>query len=236
MVNIQVIANEQGFLVINKPAGLPSAPILNNDSYNAFSMIAKKYPEVLSVNGRKEIEHGLIHRLDTVTSGLMIIAKNQECYDNFIKLQKENKIIKTYTAICEKKDFENDGFPPLPNNIKKDFENINNEIILQSYFRAYGEGRKQVRPVTEDSGKAALNKLEKKVLYTTKIKIIKIEDKKITVRCEITNGYRHQIRCHLAWLGLPIIGDPLYNNKGLQEEMNFVATEIKLPGTRFELA
>lgn len=242
MTDVTVIAEEKDFLVVNKPAGLPSAPITPNDSNNAFAVIAAKYPETLEVKGRKEIEHGLVHRLDTVTSGLMIIARTQAGYDNLLDLQKQDKITKVYTAVCERNDSNKttlEAFPELPPAIQsalKDGIRKGQQFTLTSYFRAYGEGRKQVRPVTEDSGKAALNKLEKKVLYTTQIRIKEIAGNKITVECEITNGYRHQIRCHLAWLGFPIIADPLYNTKESKEEMSFAATEIKLPGTRFELA
>ena len=73
--------DNEPFLVINKPAGLPSAPLSPDDKKNAFSQSATQFPQLLEVRGRKEIEHGLLHRLDTQTSGLLLIAATQECYD-----------------------------------------------------------------------------------------------------------------------------------------------------------
>ncbi len=210
--------SQKPYLIIDKPAGLPSAPLNEDDKENAFSQAAALYPQILNVQGKKSVEHGLLHRLDTATSGLMIIAATQECYDFLQEKQKQGKIIKTYTAECElqnKDYFEGQTF------------------TIQSYFRAYGPGRKEVRPVTKDSNKAALQKVEKTVLYTTQVQIKHIDKVKNTalVECTITNGYRHQIRCHLAWYGLPIINDLVYNpqakNKKSTEQMHFCATKIQ---------
>ena len=215
---IHETTSQRPYLIIDKPAGLPSAPLTDNDKENAFSQAAELYPELLNVQGKKEIEHGLLHRLDTATSGLMIIATTQECYDFLQEEQKQGRIIKTYTAECElqnKDYFEGQTF------------------TIQSYFRAYGPGRKEVRPVTKDSNKAALQKVEKPVLYTTQVQIKKIDKANniVLVECTITNGYRHQIRCHLAWYGLPIINDVVYNpqakNKKSTEQMHFCATKIQ---------
>ena len=210
--------SQKQYLIIDKPAGLPSAPLNKDDKENAFSQAAALYPQILNVQGKKSVEHGLLHRLDTATSGLMIIAATQECYDFLQEKQKQGKIIKTYTAECE-----------LQN---KDYVE-GQTFTIQSYFRAYGPGRKEVRPVTKDSNKAALQKVEKPVLYTTQVQIKKIDKVKNTalVECTITNGYRHQIRCHLAWYGLPIINDLVYNsqakNKKSTEGMHFCATKIQ---------
>ncbi len=226
---IHELTSQKPYLIINKPAGLPSAPLNEDDKENAFSQAAALYPQILNVQGKKTIEHGLLHRLDTATSGLMIIAATQECYDFLQNEQRQGRIIKTYTAECELCDAtRNDEWPPVV------FELVERaSFTIQSYFRAYGPGRKEVRPVTNDSNKAALQKVEKSVLYTTQVQIKKIDKDKNTalVECTITNGYRHQIRCHLAWYGLPIINDVVYNpqakNKKSTEQMHFCATKIQ---------
>ena len=239
-MNIEIVKEPdtvKPFAIIYKPSGLASAPLTETDTENAFYKAAQLFPQMQQVHGRKAIEHGLIHRLDTATSGLMLIAANQECYDFLLHEQKENRIIKTYSAICDISDTLLEGFPDSPfdiSNLSK-----NNIFEITSYFRAYGEGRKQVRPVTKDSGKIALSKIDKPVLYTTKITIRKIDfNQKIAyVDCEITNGYRHQVRCHLSWCGLPVQNDSLYNplkNKSA-EEMKFCATSIKFEYPRGDL-
>lgn len=212
------------YAIIDKPAGLPSAPLSADDKNNALIQTAELFPEILNVNGKKEIEHGLLHRLDTATSGLIIIAASQECYDYLQKEQEEEKIYKYYRAQCN-------VINHLPE--KKEFE-------IKSYFRPFGPGRKEVRPVTEESGKAALQKLGKKVLYTTCVKILSIDKDKKTaeVECRITKGYRHQVRCHLAWIGLPVVNDKIYNplvKKENAEPMRFCASKLEFEYPRGDL-
>ena len=226
-MNIKVIKapdDTKAFAIIDKPCGLPSAPLTLEDKENAFCQAAALFPNLYDVKGKKEIEHGLIHRLDTATSGLMIIAASQECYDFLQKEQQEGKIIKYYRAQCNVLE---------PAKDKK-------EIEVESYFRPFGPGRKEVRPVTEASGKAALQKLGKKVLYKTFVKILSYDkEKKIAeVECKILNGYRHQVRCHLAWIGLPVVNDKIYNplvKKENAEPMRFCACKLEFEYPRGDL-
>lgn len=234
MTIIKEITREEPYLVINKPSGLPSAPLNENDRNNAFSIAAELFPELLNVTGRKEIEHGLLHRIDTETSGLLIIAATQDSYEKLLQLQKENKIKKYYSALSNV-DYENinklGGFP------SSDFVYCKNikEYNLESYFRFFGEGRKSVRPVTKNSNGAALKKLGKPVLYNTNIKIVENSCDLIRIEACITNGFRHQVRCHLAWMGLPIIGDSLYNSNTDGEQLKFTASKIDINGKVFSL-
>ena len=220
---------DKPFLVIYKPKGLPSAPLSAEDSENALSQAVAMFPEIKTVCGKKPIEYGLLHRLDTATDGLMVIAATQECYNFIMTEQAEGRFIKTYTAECD----------ILPDNAKL-LGGFPADIPVlpevSSYFRPYGEGRKEVRPVTENSGKAALSKLGKKKLYTTKIEIQKLSDTRAIATCEITEGYRHQVRCHLAWAGYPVIGDQLYNSdKKNAENLLFSATKISFEYPRGDL-
>ena len=224
--------SQKPFVIIDKPAGLPSAPLNENDTNNAFYQAAKLFPGLLEVQGKKTVEHGLLHRLDTATAGLMIIAATQECYDFLQEEQKENRIIKTYTAECECGLPRPLRYAPGPRN-----DEMGKNITITSYFRSYGPGRKEVRPVFPQDSETALKKVEKKVLYTTNITIKKINREKNTaqVECTITNGYRHQVRCHLAWCGLPVIGDIIYNLQAKEdalknkstEQMHFCASKIQ---------
>ena len=234
MTIIKEITRDEPYLIINKPSGLPSAPLNENDRNNAFSIAAELFPELLNVTGRKEIEHGLLHRIDTETSGLLIIAATQDSYEKLLQLQKENKIKKYYSALSNV-DYENinklGGFP------SSDFVYCKNikEYNLESYFRFFGEGRKSVRPVTKNSNGAALKKLGKPVLYNTNIKIVENSCDLIRIEACITNGFRHQVRCHLAWMGLPIIGDSLYNSNTDGEQLKFTASKIDINGKVFSL-
>lgn len=214
------------FLIIYKPSKLPSAPLSSDDKNNALSLAAEMYPEILEVKGRKEIEHGLLHRLDTETSGLMIIALTQECFDFLDNEQKCDRIQKFYSAECDiftKEDFEKqEGFPP-----KNNFEiKEGNAFTVSSYFRYFGLKNKEVRPVTNESSKIILKKIGKPKIYSTEISIKKIEGKTCKVECKITNGFRHQVRTHLAWIGLGVKNDKLYNPNTTDDNMKFKASKL----------
>ena len=82
-------SNENPFVIIYKPKNIPSAPLTIDDNNNALSMALHFFPEIKNVVGKKQIEYGLIHRIDTSTDGLLLIATTQQAYDFFINLKKD---------------------------------------------------------------------------------------------------------------------------------------------------
>lgn len=262
-------SEKEPYIVVSKPRGLPSAPLVENED-SVLTKAAILFPEVKSITGRKEVEKGLVHRIDTETEGLVLIASSQTFYDKMISIQNENKFIKKYTALCvniPNISSKLEGFPPFfytndrsstQNNettvsftdkiaindrsLAKyhetnagyyEFISTNNRsLIVESRFRYYGKNNSSVRPVTEESGRAALKKASQKnqTLYKTKISISKYDYKNYICNCEITKGFRHQVRCHLSWVGYPVIGDILYNPECKPEDdFRFSATEISFP-------
>lgn len=228
MNNIQILNNpskEEPFLIISKPSRLPTAPLSAKDTNNALYLAAQQFPQILTVNGKKQIEYGLIHRIDTVTQGLVLIATTQESYNFFIEQQKNNNFTKYYTAICENKKNLLQGFPPFVQNVdlvsKKSFS-------ISSYFRYYGQGRKEVRPIpVENQNKTQQKKVEGSKIYTTNVKIVAINNQNVQVECQITNGFKHQVRSHLAWANLPIQNDPLYNPQTNNLQIQFFASKLE---------
>lgn len=216
---------ESPFLVVFKPAGLPSAPLSEGDE-SILTEAISLFPEIALVHGKKEVEHGLVHRIDTETAGLVLIATTQESYDSLIQSQKEGRFEKWYRAevdrIPECAELLG-GFPPVP----KDFN------AVQSSFRPFGQKGREVRPVTESAGRAALKKAGS-VIYTTEISF----ESENTALCHITAGFRHQVRCHLAWCGFPVKGDKVYNpnekfskdnGRPDSHDMKFTACKISFP-------
>ena len=229
---------DKPFLIIYKPKGLASAPLSADDKDNALTQAMELFPQIKNVKGKKDIEYGLLHRLDTVTDGLMIIAATQECYDFLMEEQALGKITKYYHALCNfnpANTKELSGFPPSSVNLNKIEKG--QIITLESYFRPFGKGKKEVRPVSPQSNKAALDKVGKKKLYQTQVKILSNTDKGVKVECKISQGFRHQVRCHLAWAGLPIQNDPIYNldKKNAEEPIKFSATKIEFEYPRGDL-
>ena len=219
-------SKENPFLIISKPSGLPTAPLSAQDTNNALYLAAQTFQEIFSVNGKKEIEHGLIHRIDTVTEGLILIATTQNAYENFINQQKNNNFIKYYTAVCQNQKNNLQGFPPFLQN--RDFDS-EKTFSISSYFRYFGQGRKEVRPVPiENLNKTQQKKVEGTSIYTTNVKIISQQNDTVKVECNITKGFKHQVRCHLCWANLPIKNDPVYNqNAEKSEQIKFYASKLQ---------
>jgi len=144
----------------------------------------------------------IMHRLDFETHGLVLFAKNKKSYEVFKTLQDNGEFVKEYSAICVKADVtaQLPGFPEYSGGIPQP------PFVIESYFRPFGVGRKLVRPVIEDGKKHKEIAKDKGGFYRTEI--TDINGNIFTAR--IKRGFRHQIRCHLCWIGFPIQNDPLY--------------------------
>jgi len=209
------------YAVVFKPDRTHSAPLAENKNENGLTIL-EWYREKFNSKNVK-----LMHRLDYETHGLVLFAKNEKSYNFFRGLQDRGGFIKEYSAICISTDnsFHLEGFPDNKYVSKTEASMrrsclCENSFVIESYFRPYGPGRKLVRPVIEDGKKHKEIAKDKGGYYKTEI--INIKDNIFTVR--IKRGFRHQIRCHLCWIGCPILNDPLYSppdsapNSGLQPE------------------
>ncbi len=212
MAKIKIIQKpdlEHDFLVVYKPSGLASAPLFEGEE-SALTQAIELFPQIKKVAGKKKIEYGLIHRIDTATSGLLLIALTQDFYDFLQEEQKKGNFIKHYRALVEYEGTET------------------KEFTVISKFRSYGPKGRLVKPVFEDGTTADKKKAGDK-LYST---FIKIDGKKAF--CKITEGYRHQVRAHLSYSGFPIKGDALYNKNykdGQELEFEAFKIEFKNPST-----
>ena len=227
-------SQKEPFLILSKPRGLPSAPLKDGDEC-AYTQAENLFPELRNVVGKKIVEHGLVHRIDTETQGLLLIASSQAFYDYMQDIQNKGLFIKTYKALCDVKikadiELSENGFPSSPD---IDFKGTGFDCIVKSQFRPYGVGRKEVRPVDERAGRAAMKKASPDVYETCICGKFKDEKTECNVTCSITKGYRHQVRCHLAWIGLPIKGDPIYSsifgNNVHSNEFFFTASGLRFP-------
>lgn len=245
MSSVRIIHSCSDFIVVAKSSGVHSAPLQAGDTTSALALVAKKHPEVLNVRGKKSVEGGLVHRIDYDTTGLLLFACNQKFYDHIVACQDAGLFKKNYLAYCNftpKCSELLGGYPPSPDFSEKIISG--EKITVSSGFRPFGPGRREVRPVTDDSGKFSKKKAgDGRHSYTTSMSIFKNEQN-YKVEASITKGYRHQVRCHLAWCSLPIIGDSLYNpsskitqgdcNKG-SSQMEFFAIGFSFPSMDFSL-
>lgn len=208
-----ILAITTSYVVVYKPPGLATAPLVENETDTLVYWCRDRFPEVGIVAGKKAIEGGLLHRLDRETNGIVVFAKTQTAYGLLMKQQVQGLFIKNYRAWCQKCDVHlarpGMGFPPPP---CKMVLPLTNPLEIASPFRPYGPGRRQVRPVAGKTFKEVA--LDQGRPYKTTIHSAQADDEDSSIYLfdvQIERGFRHQIRCHLAWLGFPIVGDPLYN-------------------------
>ena len=192
-----LVAETASCLVVYKPPGMHTAPLRKEEVGTLLAWAASLFPEVLHIRGRKENEGGLLHRLDYETQGLVLIARTEAALAVLAAQQEKNLFIKEYDAVCEtprSAEAENmAGFPQFTG------DSPTEGTCIVSAFRPFGKGRKAVRPIPDG-----------KSLYRTEI-LSRVEDGgRHFFRLRIRKGFRHQIRCHLAWVKYPLLNDSLY--------------------------
>ena len=180
------------FVIADKPHGIPTVPLKNRDMAGTLlALAAAECPDILSVEGRNPWEYGTLHRLDTATSGLVVFARTQKAYSYLTGIQEKDLMEKTYSALATSGDR------------LRGFDRPDSKTFtITSYFRSYGPKSREVRPVQD------IKRADTPVLYTTDV----TDCGDNIMHCTITRGFRHQIRAHLAWAGLPIVGDTVYGD------------------------
>jgi len=221
----QILVSEKDFLVAYKPPRMHSAPLSHSSSDNLLSWCTGKVPEIADLPGRRAGEGGLLHRLDFETHGLLLLAKTQRGMENFIEQQKNGNIIKEYCALASASKTVVPGFPQEKSELvqglfsAKEKDRNFEPVLVKSAFRSYGFGRKAVRPVRVDDvdGLCPEKPSFKDIVFddgnpyiTNIIETYSLSYGVVSFRLRIFRGFRHQLRCHLAWLRSPILNDSLY--------------------------
>jgi 23S rRNA pseudouridine1911/1915/1917 synthase len=189
-IKINIVYEDEDIIIVNKPAGMVVHPGAGNYSNTLVNALIYKYKKKLSsINGN--IRPGIVHRIDKETSGLLIVAKNNQAHSHLGKQFSSHTIKRKYQALSW------GVLRPLSGKI---------ETLI-------GRSRKnrQLMSVTEISGKKAITN------YKT-VKIFEIKDiPKISfIECELETGRTHQIRVHMAYKRCSLLGDQQYGNKKLK--------------------
>lgn len=185
-IKIDIVYENENYLIINKPSGMVVHPAPGHRENTLANALIYHFKNNLSnVNGL--LRMGIVHRIDKDTSGLLLIAKNNETHNYFASLLKNHEIKRTYYAICDGK--------------------IENKIINLDLPIGRDPKNRQ---------RFAVSFLNSKNAYTTvePLKYLMINNQEKTlVKCILKTGRTHQIRVHLAYIKHPIYGDPIYNKK-----------------------
>ena len=200
---IHIIRETEQYLVAYKPAALPSVPLAKdaNPQDTLLHKVAADYPEVLLPFGKQRWEGLTLHRLDTDTSGLVLFARTKEAFAMLQEFQDAGRFIKHYYAATIHKP-PGVGFPEYSGRSIED----GTWHQIKSGFRSYGPSASSVRPLIDSATMT-------KRLYFTAVRQIGTNVSGHSVfECSLAQGFRHQIRCHLAWAGFPLIGDAVYSS------------------------
>jgi 23S rRNA pseudouridine1911/1915/1917 synthase len=176
-----LLHTDEDLVILDKPADIPSHALRYSEINTTANFLVAHFPE-LALVGKSPLEAGLVHRLDTTTSGLLTAARNPQAYAFLRRQFTQQKVYKEYLALVEGR-ITQAGDITLP--------------LLSS-----GQHKSKVLPVSTGQGKAAIT-------YYTPLETF---SGFTLLRVTINTGVRHQIRGHLAAVGHPVAGDFLYGN------------------------
>jgi 23S rRNA pseudouridine1911/1915/1917 synthase len=196
-MDIKIIYEDNDVLVVDKPAGIVVFPegqtLLRQQASDGqakkntlIDALIKKYPDLKSAGDQPR--YGIVHRLDKDTSGVLLVAKNNESLIFLQKQFKNREVEKKYVCLVE-------------GTIKEEKGKI--ETLIG---RAHGDKRKQKAYPLSETGKDRREAI-------TEYKVLERFKDYTLLEVEIKTGRRHQIRCHFSYLQHPIAGDKLYGFK-----------------------
>ena len=184
---LDIIYEDDDLIVLNKPAGIvmhPGAGNIDNTIVNALL----NYNKNSLSNIGDELRPGIVHRIDKNTSGLVVIAKNNQAHEHISNQFSEHSISRVYRLLIWGK-------------VRPSRGKIETLITRSSKNR-------QMMEVSKTKGKKAI----------TNYKTIEIFENKNTptlslLECKLETGRTHQIRVHMNYLGNSIVGDDKYKKK-----------------------
>lgn len=197
-IPIDIIYEDQDVIIVNKAQGMVVHPAPGN--YNATLVNAIMYhtKDLSSING--VIRPGIVHRIDKDTSGILMIAKNNNAHNSLASQLKIHSITRKYYALVN-------------GNVKEDSGTIDQPI-----------GRNP-----KDRLKMAVVKKNSKEAITH-YRVIERFSGYTLVECSLETGRTHQIRVHMRYIGHPLVGDPLYGVKNCKIKHNGQLLHAKIIG------
>ena len=182
-VEFVVLYEDEDLIVVDKPAGVVVHPGAGNYEHTLVNGLAHYCGTNLST-GSDDCRPGIVHRIDKDTSGILVVAKNDQAHAGLARQFHEHSIERKYVCFCY-------GIPGCSSG------KIETQIARSKLNRLK-------MAVTDEDGKHALTSY--RTLRTFSKYAAKIE-------CELHTGRTHQIRVHMSHIGHSLIGDSLYKVK-----------------------
>jgi len=186
---LKVVYESAALLVVDKPAGQPSAPLVDGETGTLANALVGHYPELANV-GYTPREPGLLHRLDTDTSGLLVVARTTAAFEQLKLGLKADRLHKAYQLVCKELDLPDRGTIEFPiASHPKDQRRVYACIHPRDVARYSPRPAKTTYEVTTRGETWAL------------------------VGVDVARALRHQIRVHFAAIEHPLAGDVLYGGE-----------------------
>ena len=201
-IEVAVVYSDDDVIVINKPAGLVVHPGAGNPDRTLVNGLLARFPEIASVG--EQNRPGIVHRLDSGTSGLMMVARTDHAYEHLVEMLSTHQVRRTYLALVAGVPDSKSGVIDAP--IGRD-------------------QRDPLRMAVSVSGRFARTQYEVLQEFSEPINCA-------LVRCDLETGRTHQIRVHLGAIGHPVIGDGTY--KGVREGLKFPRPALHAAVLAFE--
>jgi 23S rRNA pseudouridine1911/1915/1917 synthase len=203
---LDIIFENEDMLVVNKPAGMVVHPAAGHDSGTLVHAVLGYAPDIEGIGG--EERPGVVHRLDKETSGLILLAKNDQAHRWLQDQFRLRKVEKTYLALV-------DRAPPTPSG------------RVETAIGRDPSHRKQMAILPPGKGREAVSEY----------KTLESFNHHSLLEFHPHTGRTHQIRLHCAFLGCPIVGDKVYGKRTptLEIKRHFLHAaklKITLPGEK----
>ena len=180
-MNLDIVYEDEDVLVVNKEKGIVVHPAPGNYTGTLVNGILHHCSDLSGING--VIRPGIVHRIDKDTSGILVIAKNDEAHNDLAAQFKEHSIKREYYALVEGK-----------------FSNINGTVDKP----ISRDKKERIKMAINSDGKRAVTHYEVLEQYDKGVSLVK---------CTLETGRTHQIRVHMASIGHPLVGDLVYGYK-----------------------
>jgi 23S rRNA pseudouridine1911/1915/1917 synthase len=181
-IPLNVVFEDEHLVVVDKPAGLVVHPAAGNRDGTLVNALLHHCAGQLSGIGGVA-RPGIVHRIDKDTSGLLVVAKSDAAHEGLARQFADHSIERAYLAVCN-------GHPNPP------------EGTISARIGRSDANRKKMAVLPKESsrGKRAV----------TRYKTLRKMPHCSLVECRLETGRTHQVRVHLASIGHPLVGDPVY--------------------------
>lgn len=215
-IDLDIVFEDEHIVVVNKPKGMVVHPGAGNEQDTLVNALLHRYGHECLSNVNDDVNRpGIVHRLDKDTSGLLIVAKNNEAHLEIARQIKNREIYKEYAAVihgklCTSKYFIAglSGKDPMYKSAVAS-DGLPDRMTINAPIGRHKVNRKTMC-VDVESGRNAV----------THLSVVEEFEKYSYVRVRLETGRTHQIRVHMSHINRPIAGDTIYGIKNpIKKEM-----------------